>query len=285
MAPIATGAPPCCIGCGEYDRADGICRLLAEPTLDNRRRLLTMPCEVQTLLRRRFRAQGEDLVGEALLVWLSPSWDPDDISASYGKAPRDARLWLGSWPYLYLGRSALRRAHRESARTVAGAFEQHPEPRPVDPTLALRAHRALEKVHRLDPVGYSMLLDFLHGRFEPERWASLLGASLAQVSDRKYLTLYRYSVYYHEVIEALAPREAAVALGARRFSPGDPGEPRALEATRAALGDPGLSLSAWRRLYREGALGSIALLGSPEALGPALMIELGNSFRRVLRVD
>ncbi|MFO0760883.1 MAG: hypothetical protein U0359_30680 [Byssovorax sp.] len=288
MAFVAAGAPPCCTGCDEYDRSDGICRLLADPTIDNRKRLLTMPCDVQKLLRLRFRAhgaQGEDVAGEAVLTWLSPGWDPDDISASYGKAPRDARLWLTSWPYLYLGRNAVRRMQREGARQIVGAREEVVEPRAVDPTLAIRAERAIEKVHRVDPVGYAMLLDFLHDRFDAEAWAASLSLSAASVSDRKYLGLYRYAVYFYEVLESLAPHEAAIALGARRFSPGDPGEHTALAAVRTTLGQPALSMARFRQLYREGAVRSLAMLAAPEAVGAEIMATLGPSFRRVLRVE
>src|SRR4051812_24030209 len=153
MVQAAVGVPPCCVGCAEYDRADGVCRLLAEPTLENRRRLLTMPCDVQRLLGHRFRAHGPDVAREALVAWLDPGWDPDDLTLTYGRAPRDARLWLGSWPYLYLGRSAVRRALRDAERTGAAGVEEAAEPRPADPALGLGVTRALEKVRRVDPVG------------------------------------------------------------------------------------------------------------------------------------
>ena len=44
-------------------------------------------------------------------------------------------------------------------------------------------------------------------------------------------------------------------------------------------------LAEWRRLYREGALASLALLAAPDALGEATLAELGTAFRRVLRID
>jgi hypothetical protein len=244
-----------------------------------------MPCDVQRLLEHRFRSHGPDVARDALVAWLDPAWDPDDLTLSYGKAPRDARLWLGAWPYLYLGRSAVRRAQRDAEREKPAGNDDPAEPRPADPALALRAARALEEVRRIDPVGYAMLLDFMRDRFDAETWGAALGAAPASVTDRKYLAIYRYAVYFHEVIELLAPHEARVALTTRRFSPGDPSEHAALEATRAALGSPGLALGAWRHLYREGATRSLALLAEPEALGEDAIAELGTAFRRVLRLD
>jgi hypothetical protein len=285
MVEAAVGVPPCCAGCAEYDRDDGVCRLLADPVLENRRRLLTMPCDVQRLLQLRFRSYGADVAQEALVAWLDPEWDPDDLSLSYGKAPRDARLWLGSWPYLYLARNAVRRVHRDGERLAPEAAEEQAEPRAHDPALALRMTRALEKVHRIDPVGYAMLLDFLRDGFDAQAWAAALGCGAASVTDRKYLAIYRYAAYFHEVVEGVAPHAAAIALVTRRFSPGDPTEHAALEATRVALSSPGLGMAEWRHLYREGAMMSLALLAAPEALGEGTLADLGTAFRRVLRID
>lgn len=279
------GAPPCCTRCGELDPAQGSCRLLAAPSLDNRRRLLAMPCAVQSLLAQRFRAYGEDVVQEAIVAWLSPAFQPEDILRSFGGAPRDARLWLTSWPYYYLGRNAVRRVQQERARRGELPGVEPRSPAPHDPALALRVVGALDRVHRVDPVSHAMLLDFLHDRFDPARWGALLECSLATVTDRKYLGIYRYTAYFHEVLERVQPHEAAVALSTRRFSPGDPGDREALEATRAALAQPALTLGAWRSYYREGALRSLALLGASEALGPETMSQVGTAFRRVLRVD
>ncbi|HZX00733.1 MAG TPA: hypothetical protein VFF45_00665 [Bacilli bacterium] len=279
------GAPPCCLRCEQLDRTGGGCRLLAAPTLDNRRRLLTMPCDVQRMLAHRFRAYGEDVARDARLVWLSPAWSPDDIARSFGHAPRDARLWLTSWPYFYLGRTAIRRLQKERAdRSAAAAAEPPPPPRP-DPALAVRIARALDRVHRVDPVSYAMVVDVLQDRFDAARWREMLGCSEATVTDRKYLGLYRYAAYYHEVLERVQPHAAAIALATRRFSPGDPDDRRALSATRAALGQPELALSAWRSSYREGATRSLTLLGAPDALGAEVMAEVGTAFRGVLRVN
>jgi hypothetical protein len=192
---------------------------------------------------------------------------------------------MGAWPYLYLGRNAVRRVHRDGERFEPGDREP-PEPAtPPDPALALRMTRALEQVHAVDAVGYSMLLDFLHDRFDAQTWAATLGWAAASVTDRKYLSVYRYAVYFHDVLGQITPREAGVALSARRFSPGDPSEHTALEATRAALVAPLLTMAAYRQLYREGAAASLTLLAAPDAVGEPTMTDMGTAFRRVLRLD
>jgi hypothetical protein len=65
MPSAAVGPPPCCTGCAACDRADKVCALLADPTSENRRSLLTMPCDVQRLLALRFRAYAPDVAREA----------------------------------------------------------------------------------------------------------------------------------------------------------------------------------------------------------------------------
>lgn len=283
MVPGAVGLPPCCASCRAYDRDDRVCRLLAEPTLENRRTLLTMPCQPERLLAIRFRAHGPDVARDALVAWLDPAWDPDDITLAYGRAPRDARLFLGGFPYLYLARTSVRRAHREGERSAPEARD--PPAPSADPALAMRMTRALDDVRRIDPTGYAMLLDFLRDAFDAQAWASTLGWAAASVTDRKYLSVYRYAVLFHDVLSAISSREAVAALVARRFTAGDPTEHAALEATRAALGVPGLTMTSWRQLYREGALASLSLLAVPDALGADTMADLGTAFRRVLRLD
>jgi hypothetical protein len=156
---------------------------------------------------------------------------------------------------------------------------------PTDPAVALRMVRALENVRRVDPVGYAMLIDFLHDRFDASAWSGALGSGAASVTDRKFLAIYRYAVYFHDVLELVDPHPGAVALAARRFTPGDPDEQAALAATRAALGGPELTLAEWRQVYREAGARSLALLASPEALGSDAMADLERPFRRVLRLD
>jgi hypothetical protein len=245
-----------------------------------------MPCDVQHLLRRRFRQQGEDVAGDAMLKWLDPAWNPDDIIRSYGRAPRDARLWLTSWPYLYLGRNSVRRAHREYADLVG--LDDAPD-RNADgrsrAELPARVARALDDVRRVDVISYSMLLDLLRDAFEARAWSSLLELSEASVTDKKYLAIFRYLAFFHEVLPGIEPREASVALRARRLAPGDPSDGAALEAARDELGQPGLTMTAYRELYRAGALRSLELLSAPDALGAESLSHLGTAFRRVLKID
>ena len=178
----------------------------------------------------------------------------------------------------------MRRAQRDGERLRPADPDASAEPRQGDPAQALRMTRALEKVRRIDPVGYAMLVDFLRDCFDAQAWAQALGSAPASVTDRKYLAIYRYAIYFHEILEALVPHEVAVALGARRFAVGEPTEHAALSATRATLGAPDLALPAWRQLYREGASRSLALLAAPDALGEEAMADMDTAFRRVLRI-
>jgi hypothetical protein len=278
--------PPCCQGCAEYDAVTAACRLLHSPTVDNRRRLMTMPCDVQKLLARRFRAYEEDIARDAVEAWLHPDWTPDAIVASYGRAPRDARLWLTSFPYLYLARNAVRRMKREAYVALPlDADAPLDGPVALDPSLPGRIVRALDRVRRVDTTGYAILLDVLRDQFEPRAWAQRLECSDATITDKKYLAIYRYLVYFCEVIEAIQPHEAAVALQARRFTPGEPNDQAALESTRALVSAPTMTLTHYRELYRHGAGQSLELLASPEAVGPEAMERLGTALRRVLRMD
>lgn len=245
-----------------------------------------MPCDVQRLLRRRFRYQGEDVAGDAILKWLDPAWNPDDILRSYGRAPRDARLWLTSWPYLYLGRNSVRRAHREYADHVGldDAPDRNADGR-ARAELPARVARALDDVRRVDVISYSMLLDLLRDAFDAKRWGSLLEVSEATVTDKKYLAVYRYLVFFHEILPEVEPREASVALRPRRLAAAEPTDSVALEAARDELGQPGLTMAAFRELYRAGAIRSLELLAAPDALGEPEMTHLGTAFRRVLKIE
>lgn len=283
MVPGAASVPPCCASCGAYDRDDRVCQLLADPTVENRRAILTMPCKPERLLAIRFRSHSPDVAREALVTWLDPAWDPDDITLAYGRAPRDARLFLGGFPYLYLARNAVRRTTRDGERYAT--TDREPPSRPEDPTIPIRMSRAIEELRRIDAIGHAMLLDFLRDTFDADAWARQLGWAGASVTDRKYLSVYRYAVWFHDALGAIGSQEAKAALVARRFTAGDPTEHAALEATRAALGQRGLVMTEWRRLYREGASASLDALAMPDALGPDTMAELGTAFRRVLRLD
>lgn len=213
MVSAAVGLPPCCAGCPEYDRDDGVCYLVAEPTVEARRRLLTMPCAAQRRIEQRFRGHGPEVLEGALAAWLDPAWDADDISLSYGRAPRDARLWIGAWPYFYLGREAVRRPKHESQRPRAATYahpdEEEMATQPLDPALALRVTRALEKVRRIDPVGYAVLLDSLRDRFDAAAWAGALGRELA--IDLEGLAIHRHAAHFHDILDPATtdPQRAA----------------------------------------------------------------------------
>lgn len=275
--------PPCCRSCELYEKEAQHCLLLSHPTEENRRHLLTMPCRVESLLERRFRSHGPDVARDALLSWLDPEWDPTALRASFGSAPVDARLWLTSWPYLYLGRNAVRRRYRNS-REQPWSEPPEPDTGDDDPTLPGRVLRALDGVRRVDAVGYTMVLELMRGEFEPAAWRVSLGVSDATVTDRKYLSIYRYSVYFFEVLRELEPKQRA-ALGARRFTAGDPSDGDALALLRTNLKRPALTLNEFRDLYRAGATASLENLARSDALGEESMERFGGAFRRVLRIE
>lgn len=276
--------PACCRGCELFEAEAGQCLLLAHPTEENRRHLLTMPCNVQELLARRFRGHDPDVAREALVSWLDPEWSPEDLRATYGHAPLDARLWLTSWPYLYLGRNAVRRQWRN---TREQPWSEPPAPLSEgeeDPTLPGRVVRALEAVRAVDPVGYAMMVELMRGELDVATWRSTLGVSDATVTDRKYLAVYRYSVVFFDILPQLESR-SQVALTARRFTPGDPTDADALETVRHSLRRPGFSLTEFRELYRAAAASSLERLADIDALGEETMKRYDGAFRRVLRIE
>ncbi|MBS2015283.1 MAG: hypothetical protein JST00_20520 [Deltaproteobacteria bacterium] len=275
--------PPCCRSCELYEKEAGQCLLLAHPTEENRRHLLTMPCRVEKLLEQRFRSHGPDVGRDALVSWLDPDWDPTALRTSYGSAPVDARLWLTSWPYLYLGRNAVRRRYR-NAREQPWSEPPAPDSTEEDPTLPGRVLRALDGVRRVDAVGYAMVVEMMRGEFEPAAWRASLDVSDATVTDRKYLAIYRYSVYFFDVLRELEPKQRA-ALGARRFTPGDPNDGDALALVRSNLRRPNLTLNDFRELYRAGAHASLGVLARSDALGEESMKRYEGTFRRVLRIE
>ena len=112
--------------------------------------------------------------------------------------------------------------------------------------------RALDGVRRIDAVGYSMVVELMRGEFEVAAWRASLGCSDATVTDKKYLAIYRYSVFFFDVLQQLEPLPRA-ALEARRFSPGNAADGDALAALRESLRRPRLGLAELRDLYRTGA--------------------------------
>ena len=276
--------PPCCRGCELYEAEAQHCLLLVHPTTENRRHLLTMPCNVEALLERRFRSHGPDVARDALVTWLDPEWNPETLRASYGNAPLDARLWLTSWPYLYLGRNAVRKRFRNAREQPWSEPPPGPDSGADDPTLPGRVLRALDGLRAIDGVGYTMIVELMRGEFEAAAWRVSLACSDATVTDRKYLAIYRYSALFFDVLREIEPNQRT-AVQARRFTPGDPADGAALTAVRASLRRPGLSLVEFRELYRAGARASLDILARSDALGEESMERFDGAFRRVLRIE
>ncbi|MBX3186409.1 MAG: hypothetical protein KF819_05305 [Labilithrix sp.] len=279
----ASELPPCCRACELYEAEAGQCLLLVHPTPENRRHLLTMPCRVEALLERRFRSHGPDVARDALVSWLDPEWDPEALRASYGSAPLDARLWLTSWPYLYLGRNAVRRRYRDMREQPWSEPPDAPDAADDDPTIPGRVVTALDRLRTIDPIGYTMIVELMRGEFEPAAWRASLGVSDATVTDRKYLSIWRYSVLFFDVLLQLDPRQRT-AVEARRFTRGDPSDGQALLVVRTALRKPAMTLAEARDLYRAGAAATLEVLARSDALGEESMDRFDGAFRRVLRI-
>src|SRR5690606_10106041 len=168
-----------------------------------------------------------------------PDWDEEALRASFGRAPLDARLWLTSWPYLYLGRNAVRRQWKRSREQPYS--EPPAAPETADPTLRGRVLFALERLRAVDQVGYTMMLELMRGDFKPAVWKHELACSDATVTDRKYLAIWRYSVVFFEILELLDP-PSRMAVHARRLVPGDPDDASALSLVRELMRSPSLSI-------------------------------------------
>jgi hypothetical protein len=273
--------PACCEQCEAYDRGPSQCRLLAHPTPENRRALLVMPCDIEALVPRRLRGQGDDVALEALEAWLSPDLTAEEVLASFGHASLDARLWLTSWPYLFLARNAVRRRNRpEPVRHRRFAAELEGT---GDPAAGARMIRALDQLLGVDPIGLALVIDVLRGELDVDRWCHALGMNEHALDDKKYLAVYRYAVIFHDVLPKL-PEAPRAALSARRFARANHSDADALAATRVATG-MALSHGEWLTLYREGVSASLVALAAPEALGVEAMGELGEAFRHVLGVE
>ncbi len=284
-APSVNHLPPCCASCPELDAPARACRLLASPSLESRHRLLTMPCDVSRLLRQRFRGHGEDVAQKAMLAWLDPRRKEEDLSGSYGDAPRDARIWLTDWPYRALARNAV-------AQKLADTEPPTPKDAPggtthgeTDPVLFARTAASLARLSTIDPAGYAMMIDSLRGSFQPTDWRASLGATDVSIADRRALSLYRYLVLFFDVLDGLEPRTSASAVRTRRFVPNDNSDAAALSAMRDELGDKKLPIGDFRSHYKDGIEKSFALLADESAFGKAAFTLVESAFRRVLRVE
>ena len=263
MVHAAVGLPPCCAACREYDGDDGVCRLLAEP--DAREpasaadHAVRRPAPPRPSLPRAGRGRRR------ATRWSPGSTRPGIRTTSRSRTARRRATRASGWAR---GRTSTSAAPRCDGSGATGARARRGRQRPTrSPTSRSRRPRcavasALEQVRRIDAIGYAMLArlpprPLRRARLGRPRWAS----APASVTDRKYLAIYRYAVYFHEVLEALAPHEVAQSRSSRGASrPASPTEHAALEATRVALGEPRSRSSRWRQLYREGAARSLALL-------------------------
>lgn len=271
--------PICCSLCPDYLHAERRCQNLASPTPANRRRLLTRACNVPSMLIWRF---GKDAGSAALLRWIElPGWEPARIVGSFGARPLDRRLWLSRWPYKNLACSAVKAERRASARLSA-----------VDPIDLAVDHegwatteiaRSLDAVRAIDPIDHQMLLDLFKGEHDGARWSRRLECSPAATTARKVLAIYRFLVISFDVLARVVPSAAACALRLRWFTPGVADEGSALELSSKGLGS--VSLSTWRRLYREGAEASLTLLAAPDGIGIHRFAQLETALRRILHLD
>ncbi|MGC4003303.1 MAG: hypothetical protein QM811_09275 [Pirellulales bacterium] len=143
--------------------------------------------------------------------------EADALRASYRERSDDARLWLTSWPYLYLGRNAVRRRYRNS-REAPSSEPPEPDSPNEDPTLPGRVLRALDAVRRVDAVGYTMVLELMRGEFEPAAWRASLGVSDATVTTEVPLHLSVLRLFLRR-----AARARAEATGSPRSTSVHPG--------------------------------------------------------------
>lgn len=213
--------------------------------------------------------------------WLDPAWTEPAIVQSFGDAPRDARLWLGRWPLQALVREVIEQQRAEDEEVTP--LRRPPEA--GDRALGERVIDALSRLREIDPMDYALVTDVLRDTFRASRWRASLGEQDAAVESRRTLAVYRFLVLFYGVLEKIEPREAREALSARRFSAGSTSEAAALTRMRDALKAPDITLMAFRAIYREGALTSLAELGKLSAFGPGSLKEVEKDLRRALRID
>ncbi len=244
-----------------------------------------MPCDVSRLLRQRFRGHGEDVAQKAMLAWLDPRRKEEDLSGSYGDAPRDARIWLTDWPYRALARNAVAQKLADTEPLTPKDAHGGPARAETDFALFARTEGALGRLATIDPAGYAMMIDSLRGSFQPIDWRASLGATDVAIADRRALSLYRYLVLFFDVLDGIEPRTSASAVKTRRFVPNDNSDAAALSAMRDELGDKKLPIGDFRSHYKDGVEKSFALLGDESAFGKAAFTLVESAFRRVLRVE
>lgn len=213
--------------------------------------------------------------------WLDPTWTEPSVLDSLGDAPRDARLWLGRWPLQALARESIEKQRSEEEEVTP--LRRTPEA--SDLALGERVMDALSRLREIDPMDFALVTDVLRGTFRSSRWRASLGEQDSAIESRRTLAVYRFLILFYGVLEKIEPREAREALSARRFTPGTNSEAAALTRMRDALEAPDLTLMAFRAIYREGAISSLAELGKLSAFGPGSLREVEKDLRRALRID
>ncbi|NUP06892.1 MAG: hypothetical protein HOW73_12640 [Polyangiaceae bacterium] len=267
--------PPCCASCPELSTQARACRLLAEPGVQQRARMKTMPCDVRRLMRLRLRAHGDDVVAEALARWEAVDTPIAELSAPNERAPLDARVWLSPWPLSLVAKHMESRFGDSVAPVVGDALPANDAPGLV----------ALARLQRVDPTGFTLLVERIRSTFDAVSWRTALGESDAQIEERVILALYRFLVLRGDVLSKIADVRARVCLAARRFRSGDGSDLTSLRAARGELDDPALMMAAFRALELEGARLSLAHLRAETSFSVLLSPAVEASFRRALRLQ
>lgn len=240
-----------------------------------------MPCDVPRLLRQRFRGHGEDIGSDAIARWVGNGEDPEGIARSFGDAPRDARLWLSSWPFRHLVRGDVQ---AKLVRAAPIARDASPPSAP-NPVLFARVAGALARVAALDALGFSMMVDSFNGQFDLAAWRVATGASDGANLERRLVALYRFATIFFDALAVIREPECRAALLSRRFTPGDPTEVQALGHVRDLLGKPNLRRSEFRGLYAQGVSSTFVVLRSDAALGRVFDVDVERGLLHALRVD
>lgn len=232
-------------------RAGRACRLLAGLGRDDRIRMLTMPCDVGRLIRRRLGPHGDACVATAATRWA----DEPTLPAPVGE-PLDARLFLGDWPY----------------RALVDAPEAAPVPVVGDPLPQTRGPvlDALAALAAIDRVATAMLIESLRAAFDPALYRAALAESDLALADRLALALFRFLCLRLGALGELADPIERASLTARYFRAGDPSEIAALKAARAALEGTEVSLPALRGAVQTGARRCLDRLAADARYGVVL---------------